>query len=59
MAFETLSALETELIALKDVVAIIKSLPIEKPAPPYLVRRIFAHTDLLNDRFRDAWDALI
>lgn len=53
-----LSALETELIALKDVVDIMEKIPAEHPRPVYLVKRISEHVKTLDRHFCDAWNSL-
>ena len=57
--FEALSALETDLIALKDVMDVVKLVPIENPTPVYLIRRIAVHTEELSQSFRHAWNTIL
>lgn len=57
--FAELNKIETELIALKDVMDIVDKIPIEHPTPVYLVRRMKVHTARLDKRFKHAWSSLL
>ena len=56
--FEALNALETELIALKDIVDIMEKIPPEHPRPVYLVKRVSFHTGAIDQKFRQLWELL-
>lgn len=57
--FDELNKIETELIALKDVMDIVDKIPMEYPIPVYLVRRMKVHTARLDKRFKHAWRELV
>lgn len=57
--FAELNSIETELIALKDVMDIVDKIPIEYPTPVYLIRRMKVHTARLDKQFKHAWTELL
>lgn len=57
--FNALSEMETELIALKDVMDIMNKIPMEYPRPVYLVNRIATHTESLDKKFKKTWESMI
>src|SRR5687767_9456441 len=59
LAFDALNPLETELIALKDVMEIIGKMPLDAPPPLYLVERARVHTEEISRHFYAAWEVLV
>lgn len=57
--FAELNKIETELIALKDVMDIVDKIPIEYSTPVYLIRRMKAHTARLDKQFKRTWKELL
>jgi hypothetical protein len=53
---EALDELEIELIALKGIRDIIKLIPVEHATPPYLIQRVEAHIDRLDEAFEKVFN---